>query len=482
MPFTKNLSSHAAVALLIVARTIATAEDLHVPGTYPTITIALANASDGDVIRVAPGLYPETLDLGSKRVSIIGTGGPDVTTIDAFGLGSVLRITGGQGTDTVIEGLTIRGGLAYRGAGIFINGSSATVRNCNFVDNEAILTSPTSTDPGDGGGIFIENGTLIVEGCLFDANESADVGGGIYARTNTTVTISDSLFENNLAPRGSGMAAFRGNATITRSSFVNNGNTQDAVFGGGLHANDANVIVEGSLFDGNTINDDGSAVFATGGSEVELLNSVFTNNVADVGPTPNAVIYAIESGTIIDAFHCTVVGNTSASTASLRGFDNGLVRFRNGIIWGNSGTIEISGSVTASYSLIEGGFSGVGNIGDDPNQPPLFVDAANGNFRLLPGSPGIDAADTYVLLGENPLDYDGNPRAVDDPATPITGIPVYGLTADMGAFEFQATPVVSCLGDIADDFGFTAADGGGPDGVVDFGDFVALLGLIGPCP
>lgn len=38
-----------------------------------------------------------------------------------------------------------------------------------------------------------------------------------------------------------------------------------------------------------------------------------------------------------------------------------------------------------------------------------------------------------------------------------------------------------CLGDIADDFGFTAIDGGGPDGVVDFGDFVALLGLIGPC-
>lgn len=39
-----------------------------------------------------------------------------------------------------------------------------------------------------------------------------------------------------------------------------------------------------------------------------------------------------------------------------------------------------------------------------------------------------------------------------------------------------------CLGDFADDFGFTQVDGGGPDGVVDFGDFVALLGLIGPCP
>ncbi len=34
-----------------------------------------------------------------------------------------------------------------------------------------------------------------------------------------------------------------------------------------------------------------------------------------------------------------------------------------------------------------------------------------------------------------------------------------------------------CTGDIADDFGTL-----GPDGVVSFGDFLALLGLVGPCP
>jgi choice-of-anchor B domain-containing protein len=38
-----------------------------------------------------------------------------------------------------------------------------------------------------------------------------------------------------------------------------------------------------------------------------------------------------------------------------------------------------------------------------------------------------------------------------------------------------------CLGDLADDFG-TIAPAGGPDGAVSFGDFLALLGLIGPCP
>ena len=40
-----------------------------------------------------------------------------------------------------------------------------------------------------------------------------------------------------------------------------------------------------------------------------------------------------------------------------------------------------------------------------------------------------------------------------------------------------ALVVLSCTGDIADDFGTLGADG-----MVSFGDFLALLGLIGPCP
>lgn len=39
---------------------------------------------------------------------------------------------------------------------------------------------------------------------------------------------------------------------------------------------------------------------------------------------------------------------------------------------------------------------------------------------------------------------------------------------------------VVCVGDIADDLGNTYPDGG-PDGTVSFGDFLALLGRIGPC-
>ena len=83
--------------------------------------------------------------------------------------------------------------------------------------------------------------------------------------------------------------------------------------------------------------------------------------------------------------------------------------------------------VSVVYSNIQGGFSGTGNIDADP----LFVSRSAENYRLLPASPCIDAADSNALES---TDLDGNAR-YDDPSTDNTGIgllPYY----DMGCFEF----------------------------------------------
>jgi hypothetical protein len=62
--------------------------------------------------------------------------------------------------------------------------------------------------------------------------------------------------------------------------------------------------------------------------------------------------------------------------------------------------------------------SGVGNITNNP----LFVDCANGNLRLQPNSPCINAGNNGYVASANELE--GRPRII-------------GRTVDMGAYEFQ---------------------------------------------
>jgi len=111
-----------------------------------------------------------------------------------------------------------------------------------------------------------------------------------------------------------------------------------------------------------------------------------------------------------------------------------------------------------------------------------FANGLNGDLRLLPSSPCIDAAandalplDEFDIDGDGntgerlPLDLDGNPRFVDDPNTPDTGCGV-GAIVDMGSYEFQAGIAFEAnLGDI---------DG---DEIVGINDFLDLLAAWGAC-
>ena len=100
--------------------------------------------------------------------------------------------------------------------------------------------------------------------------------------------------------------------------------------------------------------------------------------------------------------------------------ENGDIELKNSIVWNNTsggnnfGSLDGTGGIELTYSDIEGGFEGEGNIDLDP----LFKDAENGDFTLADNSPCIDA-------GISDLDSDG-----------VEDINDYnGLSPDMGAFE-----------------------------------------------
>lgn len=92
--------------------------------------------------------------------------------------------------------------------------------------------------------------------------------------------------------------------------------------------------------------------------------------------------------------------------------DSANVTIRNSILWeaGASGIqTNNGGTVSASYSDIQGGYTGTGNINADPQ----FVDPLNGDFNLDWTSPAIDA---------------GVPDTLPDPD---------GTIADMGAHYYH---------------------------------------------
>lgn len=97
---------------------------------------------------------------------------------------------------------------------------------------------------------------------------------------------------------------------------------------------------------------------------------------------------------------------------------SGRIMIANSIVWGNSPQqVKSEGAVTVSHSDVQGGYAGNGNIDADP----LFLDPANGDYRLQGDSPCVNAGDPDSVSEET--DLDGNPRIGDG-------------RVDMGAYEF----------------------------------------------
>ncbi len=313
----------------------------------------------------------------------------------------------------VLTNCTFSGNLATAsGGGIYNSASSPVLTNSRFTGNRAIM----------GGGINNNGSSPTMTGCTFTGN-MADKGGGMYNQTGYP-KLTDCTFSGNSATfEGGGIANYGSSPELSNCAFA--GNSADQ--GGGIFNAGSQQTMDDVTFIGNSASE-GGGMFSHLQSVVVLTNATFAGNSAELG----GGIYAASDAVPV-LTNCTFWGNQADQGGALYTMKTTYYQpypgpvVSNSILWGNTSD-EITSSETSitpivTYSDVQGGFTGVGNI--DAN--PLFVDPESGDFHLLPASPCIDAGDNQALHLPA-LDFEGDDRILDGNAD-------WSALVDMGVDE-----------------------------------------------
>jgi hypothetical protein len=206
-----------------------------------------------------------------------------------------------------------------------------------------------------------------------------------------------------------------GSPMIANCTIVNNA----ALTGGGIYIGDASLpkIVACKIMSNQATF--GAGVYFQDGSNGSLSNSLISGN-RGIG----AVYNNTSNPTITN---CTIAGNGGYNGGIFNSASQPIVK--NSIIWNNSTPFNDTQSII-TYSTIQGGYAGTGNLNYDPKfvnpVPDGLSPNANGDYHVQASSLAIDRGDnTGISLTDT--DLDGNLRRFN------------GGTVDMGAYEFQGT-------------------------------------------
>jgi fibronectin-binding autotransporter adhesin len=410
------------------------------------------------------GTTPQTITLGlgelpltNKHTTTITGPGAALLTVSGSGASRVFDVEAGS---AAISGLTVSGGNAGFGGGIYNNGGALSLSNVTVSGNTAqfgggvanVNSGTTAitdcTISGNsvsqtGGGVVSNSGTLTVVGTnvsgnkatygaglanlttgtatvtggTFSGNTASNQGGGLFSNgpslsvTNTTVT------KNSAALRGGGLFNNGGMLSLTDATVTDNSaNTQFASADGGGLCNQAGTsVVTGCTFSGNVAFQFGGGLYNNG--TLTLSNSNVSGNSV-VNTTGGGVF----NGGTATLTNCTINGNSAGGGGAM--YITGTTNLINCTVTGNSayfavGGIHVySGTTTVTNTIVtdNGGSNIYGNITGSHNLiGPDVILAPLGDYggqteteALLPGSPAIGAGMSGAGIPSN--DQRGEPR------------------------------------------------------------------------
>ncbi len=503
-------------------------EDGSVAHPFDAIQEGIDAAANGDTVLVLDGTYTgesnRNLDFAARAIALRSENGPGNCVIDCEALERGFHFHSGEGSNSIVEGLTITNGYVdsdslgggygggvycsnnsdptltnclisdnsayYCGGGIRCDGSSPTLTNCAISGNSANYgagvhcndnSSPTLTNctiSGNsaawrGGGVYCDDSGPTLTDCTINGNAADYSGGGVGCWNNSDPTLTNCTISENSADDGGGVYCLSySDPTLTSCAISEN----SAVGGSGVYCqSDSSPMLVNCAISGNLASIEGGGVLCFANCSPTLSNCTISGNSASryVG----GGVYCLDNSSPI-LTNCTIGWNSAGDYGGGVYCNNSSPTLANCILWGDTPQeiyVSSGWDPVVTYCDVQGGtgqpWFGTGCI----DGYPRF--ASVDNLHLLPGSPCIDAGDNSAVPADvadldgdgdveerTPLDLEGARRFVDDPNTDDTGVadpPDYPNVVDMGAYEFGV------FGDL---------DG---DCDVDLADLAELLGQYG---
>lgn len=267
---------------------------------------AVVNCTDGGTVE-AVWAGAVTLDAPI----LIGSG----TFLSVAGEGELAEVQGGSEVrlfdvspsgGLALTGLKLSGGSAARGGAIHSSMAAVTVDGCVFDSNAATA--------GDGGGVWVEGGTLTIFGGEFFNNSASGNGGAVLAIDSALLIQDGTRFEGNKAIGGGalfcvgpenattpmGLTSLTAACLISEAMFTLNSVLSDTLtltssdeygipsveygtptnlYGGGpAEFYLAVVNITDSVFEFNSAQLWGGAIFGGSGSDMTIDGCVFRDN------------------------------------------------------------------------------------------------------------------------------------------------------------------------------------------------------------
>ena len=416
-----NLLKSLSCIFLFVLCSITWGEVINVPGDIATIQAGINQATDGDTVLVAEGIYYENINFNGKPIMLGSlflmdedTSHISKTIINGSkpsnpDSGTVVYIISGEDTNSVLCGFTITGGSGTNfvwediqvriAGGVLIDSSGAKIVY-NKICNNIIDANDRYCYSGGIEAFSLPGMDIIIEANEICYNEVyGDWGGGGGATLSPhgyllfkNNNVHHNLFESQRAGHGGGIASM-GSKTGLKGKIIMIGNrimnnevhgSGTGSFGGGYYTEFPDVEMYNNIIAENTAYYGGGLCVLTlwgwaDTARVQLVNNTIAHNDADVAGA---------------------VWNRQSNVVVL-----------NSILWNPSAKNEIDGlnavKFEVNFSDVRGGWP---YDSDNCDSDPKFIHAENSTgdslyYCLDEASPCIDAGDSTSKYSdkEDPL-------------------------------------------------------------------------------